>query len=89
MTKIHKSEAIACPNPKCPIVTGSLREELERGAPSPICGMKRTVQQGTLAEFGRAEEDFPRVGIARSTRAMEIDDDCVIWAKQELADKPW
>ena len=65
------------------------REELESGAPSPICGMKRTVQQGTLADFGRAEEDFSRVGIARSTRAMEIDDDCVIWAKQELADKPW
>ena len=91
MSKIHRSEAIECSNPKCPILTDFTREELESGAPCPICGTKHSehVCNRLLADLGRAEDDFLKLALLEKHAAMEIDDACVIWAKQELADKPW
>jgi hypothetical protein len=70
MSKIHRSEAIECSNSKCPILTGFTREELQNGAPCPICSTKHSEQvcNKLLADLGRAEEDFLKAGIARKAR---------------------
>jgi len=64
MSKIHRSEAIECSNPKCPILTGFTREELESGAPCPTCGTKHSEHVcNKLGSFGDfAPNEWPLAG---------------------------